>query len=87
MEITLKLNPYNPSTGISLTWQEGFRIEAYSQNNQVLIRANRAGLESLANHFLNLSQHNVPEGSHIHFDSGNSLEDGSSELIIERLKD
>lgn len=51
----------------------------------VIISANREGLLSLANHLLNLAQAEVPCGTHIHLDEYNSLEDGSLDLIVEKI--
>lgn len=39
----------------------------------------------MASHLLNLAQADVPLGTHIHLDSLNSLEDGSDEIIIEKI--
>jgi hypothetical protein len=50
----------------------------------VTISANREGLLSLARHFQALAE-GVP-GDHIHYDEYNSLEEGSSALIIERVE-
>ena len=52
------------------------------QDNTTVISANRAGLHSLAHHLLQLAEE--PQGSHIHLDSYNALEDGSAELILEK---
>lgn len=48
--------------------------------------ANKSGLISLANHLLNLGQDDISFGHHLHFDEYNSLEEGSSELIIYELE-
>lgn len=55
-------------------------------NNEVYIQANRAGLLSLASQLLTLDQEEIPCGTHFHYDEINSLEEGSNELIIERVK-
>lgn len=64
-------------------WEDGFSIKVSAENSCAVISANREGLISLANHLLTLSQE--PAGGHIHLDSSNSLEDGSAELIIEKI--
>ena len=45
--------------------------------------ANREGLISLANILVDLAKEGP--GAHVHLDENNSLEDGSAELIIERV--
>ena len=65
-------------------WEEGFSIKVKYENEAVVIAANREGLLSLANHLTALA--NEVPGSHIHLDEWNSLEDGSKELVIERME-
>jgi len=87
MLIQVDIPDYDAINGIQYNWVLGFEIEIKLINNALLIRANKEGLESLANHLLNLSQNNVPSGAHMHFDENNSLEEGSIELIIEKKGD
>ena len=68
---------------MDLHWEEGFSIDVRIQNGAAVIRANREGLLSLADHLKALAEE--PAGSHIHLDAFNSLEDGSAGLILERL--
>jgi len=82
MKITLDIPDYDVTTGLKVKWEEGFEIITNSGNGSTTILANRAGLISLANILLNLSQETVPSGSHIHLDDLNSLESGSVELIL-----
>ena len=85
MKRIIEIPEYNPRWGIILNWSRDFEIKVATDGKQVHISGNPAGLESLANHLLNLTQDNVPEGTHIHLDHYNSLEDNSAELIIERM--
>ena len=48
----------------------------------VIISTNSEGLESLANIFKELSRKQISAGNHIHLDQYNSLEEGSTEIII-----
>ena len=48
-----------------------------------IISANREGMLSLAAQLSALA--NAENGEHIHYDAYNSLETGSTELIIERI--
>lgn len=70
---------------MKLEWEAGFIIEAEIDQNSVIIKANSEGLISLANHLLALAQAEVPHGYHLHLDDSNSLEPGSSEIILEKM--
>ena len=63
-------------------WVDGFEITVRIDNGTAVISANREGLISLANHLKSLAEEQ--SGSHIHLDVYNSLEEGSSELILEK---
>lgn len=69
---------------MNIEWVEGFEIRVHSDSNSAVLSANREGLISLAQQLLALAEE-VP-GSNIHYDEYNSLEEGSSELIIEKSK-
>ena len=84
MKMSLDIPDYSPETGIVLNWEDDAEIKVSTMDGEVLIEANADGLTSLANHLLNLAQTAVPSGAHIHLDEYNSLEDGSSPLIIEK---
>ena len=64
-------------------WVDGFEIKAVVQNGEIVISANREGMLSLAKQLMALAD-GVP-GDHIHYDDQNSLEEGSTEMIIERV--
>ena len=64
-------------------WVDGFSITVKEDNGIVTISANREGLQSLAGQLATLADA-VP-GDHIHYDEYNSLEEGSVEMIIERV--
>ena len=69
---------------MDLHWENGFVIDVRTESGAAVIRANREGLLSLANHLKALA--GEPAGSHIHLDQWNALEDGSVELILERIE-
>jgi hypothetical protein len=75
---------YEPGGALRFAWAEGFRIEVGASAGEVVIRANSAGLVSLAQHCLTLAQAAVPAGSHLHLTDSVELEPGSGDLIIER---
>ena len=65
-------------------WENGFTIAVkMEEDGAVLLSANKEGLLSLANHFFALAQE--PSRGHFHLDENNSLEEGSVELIVERI--
>lgn len=80
-----KLPKYSSNVGLKLDWVNGFEIRSNASEGDMIIKANQEGLLSLANHLTNLAQSDVPAGTHIHLDSLNSLEDGSDEIIIEKI--
>ena len=59
---------------------DGFEIKAVIENNDILISANRERLLSLAKQLTALA--NGTPGAHIHYDENNSLDEGSTEMII-----
>ncbi len=68
---------------MKIEWADGSEIRVKVENGTTLISANREGMTSLAKQLLALAD-GVP-GDHIHYDENNSLEHGSSEMIIERV--
>lgn len=68
---------------MNIEWEDGFTIKVQIEENTVVISANKEGLLSLARHLTDLAE--AETGSHIHYDEYNSLEEDSSEMIIERI--
>ncbi|MFF3087962.1 hypothetical protein ACFVRB_23370 [Streptomyces nojiriensis] len=69
------------------TWEADARIEVRSLGRKVAIEANAAGLRTLAGHLLVLAGDGVHDGSHLHLEDGNGLEEGSVGLVLERCDD
>ena len=69
---------------MKVEWVEGFEIQVKIQDGTAVISANKEGLLSLAKQFTALAE-GIP-GDHIHYDEHNSLEDGSSGMVVERIK-
>ncbi|KLT65391.1 hypothetical protein [Pedobacter sp. BMA] len=84
MEIKLEIPEYT-GEGIIYKWEYGFEIKSIFDDGEILITANRAGLISLAKQLLTLAQEDVPANFHLHYNSDNSLEEGSNELIIQKI--
>ena len=68
---------------MELNWADGFKINVRIENGAAVISANKEGLLSLADHLKSLAEE--PPGTHIHLDAYNSLEEDSSELILETI--
>ena len=68
---------------MNLKWEQDFVIHVRAEGNEVILSANRAGLISLANHLSALAEESP--GTHLHLDAYNALEDGSAELILEKI--
>ena len=67
-----------------MNWVDGFTIKVWLENGNVVISANKEGLHSLASQLKTLAEEAV--GCHCHYDEYNSLEDGSCEMIIEKIE-
>ncbi|MFG2391865.1 hypothetical protein ACGFYF_23610 [Streptomyces lavendulae] len=72
------------SSSAPVTWEADARIEVRGLGGEVVIEANAAGLRTLAGHLLVLAAEGVPDGSHLHLEDSNGLEDGSLSLVLER---
>lgn len=68
---------------MEMEWMDGFTIRVSISEGTALLSANREGLLSLAKQLTALAS--AAPGSHFHYDVYNSLEEGSSELIIEKI--
>ena len=67
---------------MDIEWVNGFEIRVGLDGRTVVITANREGLLSLAKQFEALAKE---PRAHIHYDAYNSLADGSTELIVEKV--
>lgn len=67
---------------MNIEWVDGFKIHVGVDNGTAVISANKEGLLSLAKQLVALAE--AAQGSHIHYDEYNSLEEGSAEMIIEK---
>ena len=84
MKTELDIPEYDPAEGVRLPIVSGAVIESVVAGGELVIRGNAAGLRLLAGHLLALAQPGVPAGSHVHYDAGGTLEDGSAPFIFER---
>ena len=68
---------------MDIEWEDGFTIKVMVDDGAVVVRANKEGMLSLARQLMALADSDA--GCHIHYDEHNSLEEGSAEMIIERI--
>ena len=86
MKVQIEVPDYNDA--LHMEWEPDVRIETKQMGSGALwIGANRDGLISLARLLLTLADERVPDGHHWHLDDSNSLEDGSVELIVEKVEE
>ncbi|MFI5161412.1 MAG: hypothetical protein ACHQHN_09050 [Sphingobacteriales bacterium] len=85
MKITLEVTDYDKRTGLVGHWEDDSLIRTVYKDNEFLIQANKEGLISLAIQLLSLAQDNVPVGTHFHYDTWQSLEEGSVSFIIDKI--
>ena len=69
---------------MEIEWTEGSEIRVKTDGSEVMISANREALLSLAAQLRALAERKP--GDHIHYDDCNSLEAGSSAMIVERTE-
>mgnify|MGYP001794245748 CR=1 FL=1 len=84
MIVQVDIPEYLPENGVETKWEDGFIISFERGYSAMMLKANSAGLITLARHLLTLAQADVPAGSHIHYDEPILFERGSQELIIEK---
>ncbi|MGW2559473.1 Imm32 family immunity protein [Streptomyces sp. NPDC001514] len=65
-------------------WEDDARIEVRNLGGEIVIEANAAGLRTLAGHLLTLAEDGTPDGTHLHLEESNGLEEGSAALVLER---
>ena len=68
---------------MDIEWEDGFTIKVKVDEGSVVVRANKEGMLSLARQLMALADSDA--GCHIHYDEHNSLEEGSAEMIIEKI--
>lgn len=85
MIIEIEVPNYSHDQGLQMKWENGAIIRAGVEGNSTVIQANKPGLLSLARLLLTLVNDDVLIGHHWHLDELNALEEGSQELIIEKI--
>ena len=86
MNIKLELPDYD-GEAIDVIWEKNGKFDVDVSDDEVLIKANNAGLISFAKQMLYLAYNNVGDGSHIHFDVFFTQCRPKYGLIIEKNED
>lgn len=63
-------------------------VQVEGPEQQVILRADKEGLITLARHLLTLAQDTVPSGAHIHYDDDaatGQLKRGSHAMVINKI--
>lgn len=85
MKKNIITSSYTKENGFKFNWIDGFEIETEVIADKIYLKGNKEGLKSLAGILLGLAEEDVPNNYHVHLDSLNSLEDGSTEIVIEKI--
>lgn len=85
MDLVIDVPEHRAGEGLRFAWDDDFEIELKVGPREVVIKANRAGLTSLARHLLTLAQQDVREGSHLHLTADQEI-DSEVDLILERVE-
>ena len=84
MKVTLDIPNYD-GNGIDVVWENGSKYVINIADNNVVISANKGALVSIAKQMLYMAYNNLPNGSHIHYDSFfTKMNEDEYELVIEK---
>ena len=68
---------------LTIEWKGGAEVRVRADGGEAVISANKEGMLSLAAQLAALAE--ASPGYHIHYDAYDTLEEGSADLIIERI--
>lgn len=84
MNINLNIPDYD-GNALDVIWEQNSKYSIQIDKNNVVLRANKEGLESLGKQLIYMAFNDLPHGSHVHLDSFfTQKKDGENELIIEK---
>ena len=84
MKIILDIPDYDGDS-IDVVWEDGSNYFIMVNDNNVVLSANNNALVSIAKQMLYFAYNNLPQGSHIHYDSFfTKMNIEKYELIIEK---
>lgn len=82
MKILIDIPKYDED-GIDVFWEEGADYKIIVGQESVIISANRNAMKSLAKQMLYFVQNDLPDGSHVHFDSFFTGRNHVYDLVLE----
>lgn len=83
MKITLDIPDYDGDS-LDIIWENDSKYAINIADNNVVISANKGALVSIAKQMLYMAYSDLPEGSHIHYDSFFTKMNEKYELVIEK---
>ena len=86
MKLVVDIPDYD-GNAMDVIWESGSKYDIKIEDgNSVVISANKRGLISLAKQMLYMAENDLPQGSHVHYDSFFAPNnDNDLDLIIEKL--
>ena len=87
MKIYVELPDYD-GNGLDVIWENNAKYSINVNGNNVVVSANKSGLIAFAKQMLYMAYHDLPKGSHVHYDDFfTKIETNDFELIIEKQTD
>ncbi len=83
MKIILDIPDYDGDS-LDVVWENGSKYAINIDDNNVVISANKGALVSMAKQMLYMAYNDIPEGSHVHYDSFFTKINEEFELVIEK---
>lgn len=83
MKIILDIPNYDGDS-LDVVWENGSKYAINIDDNNVVISANKGALVSMAKQMLYMAYNDIPEGSHVHYDSFFTKINEEFELVIEK---
>ena len=83
MKIILDIPDYDGDS-LDVVWDNGSKYTINIADNSVVISANKGALVSIAKQMLYMAYNDIPEGSHVHYDSFFTKINEEFELVIEK---
>lgn len=68
MDIKLSIPDYD-GNAVDVIWEERADYSVSIDENSVILTANKQGMLSLAKQMIYMAYSNIPDGSHVHYDS------------------
>ena len=82
VNVDVDIQQYSQEEGLSLSYEDGCKIEVSTKDGGIVVAANCAGLLTLARALLTLAQADVPLGQYLDYDEWSGLEPGSRRIYF-----